>query len=76
MRRLEDGAGDVRAHSTEQSAKATSAMQNEMAEVVEALSRHSTEVTQQLQVLDAKHESLEHTLGIRFDTRLMVSLVG
>ena len=32
----------------------------------------ATDAAQRLQILDAKHESLEHTLGIRFDSRLMV----
>lgn len=32
----------------------------------------SVDAAQRLQIMDAKHESLEHTLGIRFDSRLMV----
>ena len=36
------------------------------------ISDGSTDAAQRLQILDAKHESLEHTLGIRFDSRLMV----
>ena len=38
----------------------------------EKISDGSTDAAQRLQILDAKHESLEHTLGIRFDSRLMV----
>jgi vacuolar-type H+-ATPase subunit I/STV1 len=50
----------------------SAAIEARAAEASTQMAARESEATQRLQIIDAKHEALEHTIGVRFDSRLLI----